>query len=762
MKNQILLILFLCFITKINAKNYYVSKNGNDNNTGTQQSPFKTIQKAANTMSEGDICYILEGTYRENVVVKKNNTTFRNFNGQKVTVSGADVVKNWTSYKDGIFSANFSGSETQFTMLFLNNKHQQMARWPNNKTGEMMNPENKNSGYEDCQVFTGTKGQKSRRVLFPNMSGFPRDFFKGGIFRGINGKKWINPMGTITSSNGKELRVDAITDGWIDNSEKIFTDNGKGFGFIFHLNALDRDGEWFQKENKIYFNPPNGANPNDLFITAKKRKWAFQITGKNGVKIQGINISAASIDINQSSNCEVIDSSIQYLWPFFTRKGYGVSRTEQGGVFINGNNNKFTNCYIAHSWGHGLFIDEGRNTKIKNCFIEDIGWIAQFTSSIQNNGGDGTEITKTTLGSTGRFHIRTNDGKIDIKYNDLYDCMKMGQDAGSIQCTNGSNWGVPVDMKGSEISYNRIHDSNTLTDGHKEFVLALYLEGCYNYTVHHNLIYNFKTDVVPDGTFVYLGPRQAKIKDSYFYNNTVWNMDWGIRIWNRDNKGRIENVRFWNNIIDTKAKDDGKNHIYQNISFQKNIRNISGNGNTLFVDAKNGDFRLKQGTSPIDKGKYINGITTKVNGSSPDIGAIEFGENFPKVGSTINPKDFGSTTNSSLQNSSIVSGIIETDSFNTQSGAGKENSSDSSNKLDIDNGFSIFPNPTTDIIQIISKSNNCDITIFNFNGEIVKNLFLSKNSTKEVSLSNLSKGIYFVQFKPENETKGFTKKVILK
>ncbi|MDO6491055.1 MULTISPECIES: VPS10 domain-containing protein [unclassified Cellulophaga] len=97
---------------------------------------------------------------------------------------------------------------------------------------------------------------------------------------------------------------------------------------------------------------------------------------------------------------------------------------------------------------------------------------------------------------------------------------------------------------------------------------------------------------------------------------------------------------------------------------------------------------------------------------------------------------------------------------NTLSATSKTTSKD--NSLEKDNGFSIFPNPTTDIIKIRSSLNNCDITIFDFNGEIVKSLFLGKNSTKEVSLSGLKKGIYFVQFKPKNETKGFTKKVILK
>ncbi len=723
-----LLPALMIFMVSINSwsKDYYVSIDGKDSNAGTLASPFKTIQKAANVLSSGDTCYILEGIYRENVIVKEGNVTFKNYNNDKVVVSGGDIVENWTLYKDGIYSAPFPGAETEYTMLFLDGKRQEMARWPDNKTGEMMDPEDKNTGYEDCQVFQTKKGVTGRRVLFPNLSGFPTDFFKGGIFRGINGKKWINPMGTITGSKGKELTVDAITQGWIDNSSKIYTDNGKGFGFIFHLNALDREGEWFQKDNKVYFKPAKDINPNSLLISTKNRKWAFQIKDMSGVIIDGIQIHAASIEMKKANNCQVLNSSVQYLWPFLTRAKYAVSKTEQGGIYVNGNNNTFKNCYIAHSWGHGLFLDGGSGNTIENCHLEDLGWIAQFTSSIQNNANEGTTIKRCTLGATGRFHIRTNAGKIDITYNDLYDCMKMGQDAGSIQCTNGGNWGVPVNMKGSEIAFNRIHDSNTLTDGNKEFVLALYLEGCYNYTVHHNLIYNFKTDVVEDGTFAYLGPRQSKIQDCYFYNNTIWNMNWGVRLWNRDDKGAIENVRFWNNIIDTKANDDDEDRIYKDLNFQNNYRSETGNGNSLFVEASTGDYRLKAGTGPIDSGRNIDDITTDVNGT-PDIGAIEFGKTFPEVGSDIDVNSFNNEfveTDPTLSNPDIIKTIEES----------------RSRSIYVD----VMPNPIEKKKLHFTQKGNTNFEIYNIQGALVK-VIETVADDNTIDVSNLSLGVYLLK-----------------
>ena len=70
MKRFVLFILICgyCF-----ASNYYVSNQGSDENPGTINSPFKTIQKAAYVVVGGDIINILEGSYHEEVTL--NNTS---------------------------------------------------------------------------------------------------------------------------------------------------------------------------------------------------------------------------------------------------------------------------------------------------------------------------------------------------------------------------------------------------------------------------------------------------------------------------------------------------------------------------------------------------------------------------------------------------------------------------------------------------------------------------------------------------------------
>src|SRR4030042_645113 len=59
-----ILLLFLLPILA-SAATYYVSTAGSDTNPGTQAQPWRTIQKAANTMAAGDTVIIRNGTYNE-------------------------------------------------------------------------------------------------------------------------------------------------------------------------------------------------------------------------------------------------------------------------------------------------------------------------------------------------------------------------------------------------------------------------------------------------------------------------------------------------------------------------------------------------------------------------------------------------------------------------------------------------------------------------------------------------------------------------
>src|SRR5690242_16453622 len=97
------------------AKNYYVSTTGFDSNPGTLDQPFQTIQKAATVAVAGDIVNVRAGVYRETVTPLNSGTqsdpiTFQPYNGESVTVSGADVIpaSSWIRSDLSIYKAPFA------------------------------------------------------------------------------------------------------------------------------------------------------------------------------------------------------------------------------------------------------------------------------------------------------------------------------------------------------------------------------------------------------------------------------------------------------------------------------------------------------------------------------------------------------------------------------------------------------------------------------------------------------------------------------
>ena len=88
---------------------YFVSTAGNDNNAGSLSAPWRTIQKAANTVKAGDTVQVRAGTYNEIVTMKASGNatsgyiTFQNYPGELPIVDGTGLAVG-SSGQTGLFS----------------------------------------------------------------------------------------------------------------------------------------------------------------------------------------------------------------------------------------------------------------------------------------------------------------------------------------------------------------------------------------------------------------------------------------------------------------------------------------------------------------------------------------------------------------------------------------------------------------------------------------------------------------------------------
>jgi hypothetical protein len=148
------LVFALSYISFVSATclaaTYYVDKNhtsASDTNQGTLDLPWLTINKAAQTMLPGDITYIRNGTYNEQVITVRSGTstagyiTFSAYPGEKPAIDGSGV----TTGNNGII--------VQHSYIKL--KGLEVRNWNDNGIWVV------NAGYleiSDCEVHQVTYG----------------------------------------------------------------------------------------------------------------------------------------------------------------------------------------------------------------------------------------------------------------------------------------------------------------------------------------------------------------------------------------------------------------------------------------------------------------------------------------------------------------------------------------------------------------------------------------------------------------------------
>jgi alpha-L-arabinofuranosidase len=91
------------------ATTFYVATTGGDVNRGTDASPLRTIQHAADLAQPGDTIIVHEGIYRERVSPPRGGTSdakriaFEAAPGERPVITGAEPVRNWVKVQQDVW-----------------------------------------------------------------------------------------------------------------------------------------------------------------------------------------------------------------------------------------------------------------------------------------------------------------------------------------------------------------------------------------------------------------------------------------------------------------------------------------------------------------------------------------------------------------------------------------------------------------------------------------------------------------------------------
>ena len=624
----------------VHGANYYVSPSGFDGASGALNQPFQTIQKAASVMVAGDTAYIRGGVYRETVTPANSGAesapvTFMPYNGEPVTVSGADVIpaNSWTLSSGSIYKAPMSWDLGDGNnQVFLDGKMMIEARWPNT-TLDVSNP--KLAHIANRSYVAGTPLAVGT-ITDPSLPSRPANYWNGATIHisllnvpWDQGAGYFWQTGTVVSSTAGQLSftwTQVVYPNWPYGPQPNVPGPMNPYYLTGELSELDAAGEWFldSASSRLYFWTPAGDSPAQHLAEAKRRQFAFDLSGRSFITIQGLNTFAATINSDPNSQYLVLDGlNAQYLSHYSLLPGAQPNLVEiqpggaypnfagmpgGSGIILNGNNDVLRNSSIAFSAGNGVTVIGGGH-RVFNNVIHDADYIGADTSpvavafydpltlfiiawnTIYNSGSQG--IWDGFFGGDGFYGPQPGDGR--ILHNEIYNyALQVSQ--------TGCTYTYQTSVQGSEIAYNRCHDSSATA----HLGMGLNFDSAIsNFIVHHNVVWN-----VPRS--LNLG---ASSGNNGFYNNTFAGTDYGMTpLLPPGQTLPLPGTALENNIFTAAIQ------VITGAVLQENI--LAGT-DPQFVDPADGNFQLEPTSPAIGAGVAIPPYTDGFTGPAPDIGAYD-------------------------------------------------------------------------------------------------------------------------------------------
>jgi len=279
---------------------------------------------------------------------------------------------------------------------------------------------------------------------------------------------------------------------WHDLSSRQGIQSGTHYYLSNVLGALDTAREWFYGGGTLYLWTPAGDNPTSHTVEAKRRAFAFDLKGRSYITVHGLNLFAASIDMDNSSSHNMIDGiRAKYVWHEM-RIGVQGSYTQgdpkwgawNTGIRLAGSDNTLQNCEIQYSSGNGVYL-LGTHQKVTNCLIHDVAYRPAEAGGVSTMGeyysGANTsdhEVSWNTIYNSGRYGVNHYYAmNMKILHNHIHDILLQTTDGGGTYTVKGRSSG--------EIAYNIIHDNRAAKYG-----VGIYMDNTSSdWLVHHNVVY---------------------------------------------------------------------------------------------------------------------------------------------------------------------------------------------------------------------------------------------------------------------------------
>lgn len=615
--------------TNLLATSYFVATSGNDNNAGTIDSPFATVTMALSVMKSGDICYIREGSYHEEVTISNmSDITIQAYSGEHVLFDGTyEISSDWTEHEGSIYKTTLSEDIWQ---LFVDRSEVVMARWPNARFDDFSVFDNDNhwahGDHNNSSItlqidapYTNNEGE----LISLEASGIDAT----GAVAILNNSSFQTWARKVLTHSGSSFTFNATPANAFRTKHHYYFLEGK-------LELLDAENEWFYNPatKELYLWAPNNQHPAEFEVRGKKQTYAFTLNNTENVEVKDIFFFSTTCQIRNSRYSGI--NNCHFLFPNNSKRMLG-DLSYSPGTYVSSDCSYcyITKSYFAYTDGPGLVFYSDYGTVEDNYF-----YFIDYTCAEGDNLQPGINMNKCTevLFKNNTAHKMGSSALLDpgsratITYNDLYENGMIQSDGAMIQCMKKQQLNI-------NISYNWLHDTEKYGARFDGGDYSPYEEGFRHGTMHHNVAWNVKSGFIAKGNLHDMFCNTAFDCDAGKNKSDIAIL-YGAKFGPNDSTNTINNaagtISGERNISTTTPIPGNYTNNWNGLETGENIKELLTSVPTYTdvndYDPTKLDFRPKQGTALVDggieySGRWIEASTNGFVGDAPDIGAYEYG-----------------------------------------------------------------------------------------------------------------------------------------
>ena len=679
MKIFLLSVLMMPLLTV--AQTIYVSPRGNDKNPGTKDKPVASFNKAKQLISEltdhqphrvifGRGTYYLPETIQ--LTSQVNGVTFMAEEEGTVILSGGSLLSpEWKPAGNGIYMAKIKGNPV-IDQLYINGIRQRMARFPNAVPGKNV--------FDIWDLSHQAKPDPANDPLTPERIARWKNP-KGGYIHAMHSALWGDMHWIIKGKNADGTLNEE--GGWQNNRPSKMHPVYRMVENIFE--ELDAPGEWFYNsdEKNLYYMPDSGIDLKTARVEIVRLRHLIEFSGSKENPVKSVHLKGfvfrhaartfmdnrepllrsdwtvyrgGALVFNGAENCSVTDCE-------FDQVGGNT-------IFVNNYNRRIVikGCYIHHSGANGIaFVGDPQTVRsplfrygnqdfstldltpgpkgdnfpedclVENCLITMTGRDEKQTAPVQISMSHKIRINHCSIYDVPRAGINISEGNFGghiIENCDIFNTVLETGDHGSF-----NSWGrdrywtpdiretIPEVNKNPRLPYLDMLDSNVIRNNRWRCDHGWDIDlddGSTWYRIYNNLLLNG-------------GLKMREGYDRIATNNIIINNGLHPHVWYL-NSGDV----FRNNIVfrsyqpaimDRSVPVDGKWGKELDFNFFVTSREVmerfrkngcdlnSINGDPLFIDPANGDYRVRE-DSPALKTGFANFPMGEFGVTKPSLRAI--------------------------------------------------------------------------------------------------------------------------------------------